>query len=399
MHILAVTDQHPESLGGVQVSLRLQRKYLERAGHTLTIVAPKIHRPVPSDGGTIELPSLPITSDREYAMHWPGRRSDRVVLRALQLLPPVDLVHVQGDFWGALTGYRLARQLRVPVVHTMHNNVDRGTRAVTPLAPLLFWALNVWRRLMLGPTRTKQRGAWRYLASLAERADQVTAPSAHFAQALRDHRVATHVSVIPTGVDDDVIQSTLEGVQAEQHSDAHPSDERPRLIWLGRMSNEKRIMEFLRALEHAGVDAQVDLFGGGLLSDRVDAYIAEHALGDRVVRRGAVPYPDALAAIARADALVQTSIGFETQGMTVFEASALGTPSIVSDPNIADELGAAARWRVPDSSIAALAETLGDAVGSLQHSRERVPEAESSAFRQSVCTEQMISVYDAALQA
>ena len=393
MHILAVTDQHPESLGGVQVSLRLQRKYLERAGHRLTIVAPWMHRSSASDPSTIALPSIAITRDREYAMHWPGRRSERVVLRALQSLPPVDLVHVQGDFWGALTGYRLARQLRVPVVHTMHNNVDRGTRAVTPLAPLLFWALNMWRRLLLGPTRSRQRGAWRYLASLAERADQVTAPSAHFAQALRDHRVAAHVSVIPTGVDDDVIEQTLEAVRFEPHSHKHP-----RLIWLGRMSHEKRIMELLRAFEHAGVDAQLDLYGAGLLSDRVDAYIAEHSLGDRVVRCGAVPYAEALAAIARADALVQTSIGFETQGMTVFEASALGTPSIVSDPNIADELGAAARWRVRDSSIVALAEAIRDAVASLHRSSVRVPEAESSAFRQSACTEQMISIYHAALR-
>lgn len=393
MHILAVTDQHPESLGGVQVSLRLQRKYLERAGHRLTIVAPRMHRSSPPDPSTISLPSIAITRDREYAMHWPGRRSERVVLRALQLLPPVDLVHVQGDFWGALTGYRLARQLRVPVVHTMHNNVDRGTRAVTPLAPLLFWALNVWRRFLLGPTRSRQRGAWRYLASLAEHADQVTAPSAHFAKALRDHRVAAHVSVIPTGVDDDVIERTLEAVRSEPHSHEHP-----RLIWLGRMSHEKRIMELLRAVELAGVDAQVDLYGAGLLSDRVDAYIAEHSLGDRVVRRGSVPYAEALAAIARADALVQTSIGFETQGMTVFEASALGTPSIVSDPNIADELGAAARWPVRDSSIVALADALRNAVAALHQSSARVPEAESSAFRQSVCTEQMISIYHAALR-
>lgn len=393
MHILAVTDQHPESLGGVQVSLRLQRKYLERAGHRLTIVAPRMHRSSAPDPLTISLPSIAITRDREYAMHWPGRRSERVVLRALQSMPPVDLVHVQGDFWGALTGYRLARQLRVPVVHTMHNNVDRGTRAVTPLAPLLFWALNVWRRFLLGPTRSRQRGAWRYLASLAEHADQVTAPSAHFAQALRDHRVAARVSVIPTGVDDDAIARTLEAVRSEPHSHEHP-----RLIWLGRMSHEKRIMELLRALKHAEVDAQVDLYGGGLLSDRVDAFIAEHSLGGRVVRRGAVPYAEALAAIARADALVQTSIGFETQGMTVFEASALGTPSIVSDPNIADELGAAARWRVRDSSIVALADVLRDAVAALHQSSARVPEAESSAFRQSVCTEQMISIYHAALR-
>ena len=44
MHILAFTDQHAQSLGGVQVSLRLQRKFLQRLGHEFTIVAPRLHR-------------------------------------------------------------------------------------------------------------------------------------------------------------------------------------------------------------------------------------------------------------------------------------------------------------------------------------------------------------------
>jgi len=393
VHILAVTDQHPESLGGVQVSLRLQRKFLERAGHQLTIVAPRMHRPAATDPNDIALPSIAITRDREYSMHWPGKRTERIVQRALRSRPPVDVVHIQGDFWGALTGYRIARQLGVPVVHTMHNNVDRGTRAVTPLAPLLFWMLNVWRRLVLGPTRSKQRGAWRYLASLAERADQVTAPSAHFAEELRRHGVAEQVSVIPTGVDDDMIAETLDRVGSGGRA-----AEQPTLVWLGRMSHEKRIMEMLKAFDHAQVDARLELYGGGLLSDRVDAFIAEHDLGERVIRCGAVSYHDALAAIARADAVVQTSIGFETQGMTVFEASALGTPSIVSDPNIADELGDAARWRVADSSIVALADAFREAVATVQTSRERLPRDRSSGFLQSVCTARMISVYDAAVQ-
>ena len=43
MHIVFFGDQHAESLGGAQVSMRLQRAFLERAGHTVTIVAPRMH--------------------------------------------------------------------------------------------------------------------------------------------------------------------------------------------------------------------------------------------------------------------------------------------------------------------------------------------------------------------
>ena len=34
MHVVMFGDQHVESLGGAQVSMRLQRRFLERAGHT-----------------------------------------------------------------------------------------------------------------------------------------------------------------------------------------------------------------------------------------------------------------------------------------------------------------------------------------------------------------------------
>ena len=114
MHILAVTDQHPQSLGGVQVSLRLQRNYLARAGHQLSIVGPKLHRPHEPERGDIELPSTPITPDREYAIFWPTQKNVRRVTEALGN-QKIDVIHIQGDFWGALLGYRLASRLNLPV--------------------------------------------------------------------------------------------------------------------------------------------------------------------------------------------------------------------------------------------------------------------------------------------
>src|SRR5690606_13390937 len=139
-------DQHLSSLGGAQVSMRLQKRYLERAGHTVTVVGPKTHDPAVfgharsvsrSKGGAdpslIDLPSIPITFDREYSMSWPGSGADRFVDRALADRPRVDVVHVQADFWGAFIGHRFAHRHGIPLVHTMHNRVDVGLAAVTPL--------------------------------------------------------------------------------------------------------------------------------------------------------------------------------------------------------------------------------------------------------------------------
>lgn len=402
MHILIATDQHPDSLGGAQVAIRAQRASLERLGHTVTVVAPALHRPGYETAAEcleayIALPSLPITNDKEYGLSLPTRRTLRVLASALRDRPPVDLVHVQGDFWGALIGVRAARGLRKPLVITMHNNVDRGTRAVTPFAPGVFLALRLLRRLVLGAPRggrvsPRARGAWRYLAELAAEAAAVIAPSQHFADQLLREGVAPEVLVVRGGVDDTLM--------AQTRSSRRSKRSRPQLVWLGRMSHEKRVLEFIDALALARPAADVQLFGGGLLLKQVRDRIVEAGLRDRVTVQGPVPHETALAAMRDADALVQTSLGFETQGLTPFEAAALGTPTVFSDPAIADDAGLRPSWVVPDESVDALARTIREAVSQLTVAptgRLRVARAQARDFLQSEQTKRLIEIYERVL--
>lgn len=409
MHILIVTDQHPDSLGGVQVALRLQRRFLERAGHTVSIAAPALHRKEyrtseADRDAYLDLPSRPITRDREYGITWPGRASDRALDRQIAArqsagAPPVDLVHIQGDFWGAFIGLRAARRHDLPVVFTMHNNVDHGTRAVTRFALFAFAALRVWRRLTAGQTARRIRpdrtqgasGAWTYLAELASGAALVTAPSKHFAQTLTRHRVADIVEVTPGGVDDDLAERIGELPRTERT--------RPRFVWLGRMSNEKRILELVEAFalasRHPTFDADLVLHGSGLLRIRVERRISELDVGDRIQLAGPVPYEQALQAMRDADALVQTSRGFETQGLTPFEAASLGTPTVFCDPNIAHDLGVTPAWIAEDGSVEALAVALTRAVVELaeEPGGMRVAENERTRLLQSSQTAKMVELY------
>jgi len=75
-----------------------------------------------------------------------------------------------------------------------------------------------------------------------------------------------------------------------------------------------------------------------------------------------VPYTTMLRRFAEADVLAQTSVGFETQGMTVYEAAAVGTSSILCDHNIAGEFAKGVHWVVRDESVEALAESIKKAV-------------------------------------
>jgi glycosyltransferase involved in cell wall biosynthesis len=420
VHIVMFGDQHVESSGGAQVSMRLQRRFLERAGHTVTIVQPRLHARRVTDPGAVDLPSVPVTLDREYGMTLPGRRTDDVVDRAMALRPPVDVVHVQADFWGAIIGHRFAARHGIPVVHTMHNRVDVGIAATTPFPRVALRVLNAWARTALGAPRVRRRrtvrmseapgrslrhrrtaaspvrwGAdgWAYLRRFARRSAGVTAPSSHFARRLEQHHVVAAgggaVDVIWNGIDDEVLDAATA---------APPPDGprgRPRLVWVGRMSPEKRLLPFLEALALSGVAADVDVIGGGAQARAAKRLVTRLQPVARVRFVGRLPYVDTLARLAGADAVVQTSVGFETQGMTVFEAASLGTPAIVCDPDVAAELGAGV-WTVAseEDAVGALAGALQRAVADIR--AEHAPRPDPGIrdrFRQSSRTAAMIEVY------
>lgn len=393
MHIVFFGDQHLESLGGAQVSMRLQRRFLERAGHTVTVVAPKMHaaRHV-ADPAYLDLPSIPITLDREYSMSWPGRRSDRFLDRAMRGRPPVDLVHVQADFWGAFIGHRFAHRHGIPVVHTMHNRVDVGMAAVTPLHRQVLTVLNTWRRRAMRGIGSPIVGSdgWAFLRGIAQGSSAVTAPSGHFARRLEQHGVFPAVDVVWNGIDDELLAEVLD-------APSHDLPARhPRFVWLGRMSPEKRLLPFLEAVVASQVDADIEVIGGGGQLRAAEKIARGHA-GVRFV--GRLSYADTLARIAAADAVVQTSIGFETQGMTPFEAASLGTPTIVSDPDIAAELRGGS-WTVPDASVSALADALRRAASDIEAGAAPTPDpAVAEAFRQSSRTAAMIEIYQRVLSA
>lgn len=387
LHIVMFTDQHPETLGGMQTSVQLQRKYLERAGHRVTIVAPALRgRAADTDAHVLTLPTVAL-GPGEYGMTLPTARTIRTLVSRLRARGPVDLHHVQADFWGAAIGYAAAERLGVPVVHTMHNHLQAGLKATMPLPGLFQRGFGLMQKRVLHTGEPPAGDAWTYLRGFASRAGAVTAPSTHFAELLKEHGVCSRLEVIPTGLDDDVAQRLLEEPRLES------ARERPRLVWIGRFSAEKRLIPFLRAVAASGIRADVHIFGDGAERQRAER-IAADITASTITFRGRVPYALMLSELRHSDALVQTSQGFETQGMTVYEAAALGTPTVLSDHRIAADLPRQLLWLTDDDTVEGLARTLRRAIADLLHgSREPLEAAEAGKLLQSRQTELMLGVY------
>ncbi|MGC5184029.1 hypothetical protein ACPXBI_28670, partial [Escherichia coli] len=78
------------------------------------------------------------------------------------------------------------------------------------------------------------------------------------------------------------------------------------------------LLPFLEAVAASGIAADVEVIGGGAQL-RAARRLVERSRPVASIRfSGRMPYAQTLARLAEADAVVQTSIGFETQGMTVF---------------------------------------------------------------------------------
>ena len=455
MHILIFSDQHVESLGGAQTSILLQRKYLERAGHRVTVCQPRSFKPgvvnrTKTDSGSavahpqtaarggsalaashavteLNTPAIPVTPDREYSLTLPTGLVQRWLDRHTAKLPPIDLVLVQADFAQALIGYRFARRHQLPVVHTTHTNIGESFRLNTGrIAPLLLSGFLLLQRHRLGGRRSRLKNPeFAIYDEYARRAAAVITPSLHFQQLLREGGVSTGYAVDEfvhaiTGVDDDLVDpgsAGAAGLAAGAAAGDAVRRDPARIVWSGRMSPEKRLLPFieaLRLLATGGAEFNAEVYGEGAEKDAAINVVKAAGLTDRVRFCGRVSYPEMLAAQRHAGVLAQTSIGFETQGMTVYESLTLGTVVAVSDPNIYAEAASAADTAgslvaVTDSTPQSLARALGKALQLARSASSCDDEAAAAGedgsvpalkrqFLQSTQTARLLAVYDRVLR-
>jgi glycosyltransferase involved in cell wall biosynthesis len=372
----------------------LQRKYLEKLGHKVTFVTPSSGKRL-IERGFFTLPSWPLTYNWEFSFVANTRRSRKRLDRSQRRRhDKFDLVHIQADMWGAIIGIGFAQRNKLPIVMTSHFNLAAGTQEVIGKFPakFLFWLLSreFLKHLKL-PLRETTSDAWRYIQLLTNQVDVVLVPSEHFGRDLKAHGVNSELRVMHNGVDDERIESTLASIKEEPHH----NDKKIHLVWAGRFQHEKRLLEFIEAVHLAKLDnVIVDVYGRGPLWKKAIALVDSYGMQQQVLLHGRAAHARMLTHFAKADALVQTSVGFETQGMTVFEAAAVGTPSILCDTNIADEFDPGAHWVVQDSSVEALAKTLQTAVTELRNGDKRGEKLiGNEALLQSSLTKNAVAIY------
>jgi len=336
MKIAIFTDIYaPWSDGGIATSVKAQKDELEKLGHEVYLFCPGFEA---REKNVITVPSFKRLRINGAVIAKSPRKVEDFVLEKFPDFATFDLVHVHYEGGCSIAGIWLAEKFQIPLVQTMHGREDMAIAVNVPhpwkwlTATLLNklhrkylpHPLKVRRDKFQAPTRTRAK-MWELMVNHAEKADVVIAPTRHFGQKLEHYGVTKPVMVVSNGVADALVETDF----AERKME---SGDVLKMIWNSRVSCEKRIMPFLRALAMLQRPYLLYVYGDGNCLKKAKRYAQKHHL--KVKFYGRRKREKIIERMREAHLGIMASYNFDTQGMTLLEAEATGLPVFFCDPEM-----------------------------------------------------------------
>ena len=333
MRIAIVSDFFMDYVGGAQSSILEQKAALEEAGHAVYLVAA-----VSRTRGAVEAVDLPIRA----VFTVPGLDLPVVVnnRRTVSTLAEyfyaegIQAVHPQTEFGLAHAAATAARELGIPVIHTVHTfywtSAGIGPTIGAPAMKAVLQSITKARFAKNRYTGRPSDDTLRNLTlAFAQRADVVVSPSAHQGADLTAAGLERPVVIVPNPIARSPRPATV--LTAEQA--AHP-----RILWVARCEPEKRPLVFAEAVVEAltRADFSVDFVGDGSELDAVKALAAGHP---SFVVHGSLGHDRVLELMDAAALVALTSNGFDNQPMTIAEAVTRYRGVLFCDPKLREGLG------------------------------------------------------------
>ncbi|MER5323422.1 glycosyltransferase [Streptosporangium roseum] len=226
-----------------------------------------------------------------------------------------DVVHVQGHFVVGRAAISAARRVGVPVVATNHFMPDN-----------LFQFAHI-----PGPLRERAGDlAWRDFRRVFSRADRVTTPTRIAAGLLAGKGFTRSVEPVSCGIDLSRFRPHTGSRAGAREAFGLP--DRDTVLFVGRLDEEKRLDELVRALPYIlnGTDAQLALAGTGGQRAALERLAARIGVGHRVFFLGFVPDEALPRVYAAADVFAMPGVA-ELQSIATLEAMATGLPVVAAD--------------------------------------------------------------------
>jgi glycosyltransferase involved in cell wall biosynthesis len=222
-----------------------------------------------------------------------------------------DVVHIQSHFAVCRSLASAARERGIPVVATNHF-MPENLLGYTPLPTTL--------------RHTVCRLAWRDLVRVFSRAQAVTAPTPRAIQLLHDNGLDSPALPVSCGLDLDRFS------QPAGEADDAARDGNTRVLFVGRLDEEKNADQLLRALAllSGRPDVRGEIVGDGSCRRSLERLAAELGVADRVTFHGLASDQEVLDAYARCDVFCMPGTA-ELQSLVTMEAMAAGKPVVAAD--------------------------------------------------------------------
>lgn len=370
MKIAFFSDCYLDLTGGIVSSINAQKIALEAMGHTVYIFSTGFPR---SKTELADLAAKHIFLVPSCKLFFRGltpvSRRPKIIERWLLDTHPelktFDIFYVHYEAGCSIAALRLAKTLKIPSVQVMHGREDMGETNLIPfgLRTLVACALNSLHSWYLPHKVTVSRDhyladnlakakMWTLMVNHANFANLVLSPSTHFKDKLTHYGVKTEIKVLENAYPDAKFPENPPLKTLKQGQTLH-------IVWHSRVSAEKRIMPFLRALNllsQTNSNFSLDVYGGGGDFFRARRFARRHHLP--VTFHGNATFEDIQKSLQSAHLDVLVSYNFDTFGITLIEAEAYNTPVFICDPDMQEVVPQGSFVLSPDPSPEQMAASL-----------------------------------------
>ncbi|MBZ5961414.1 glycosyltransferase family 4 protein [Leuconostoc gasicomitatum] len=316
MNIGLFTDTYFPQVSGVATSIKTLKEALEAQGHQVYIFTstdPKVSKNK-FESHIYRFSSVPYAGFKDRRLAFRGLIQAVEIAKSLQL----DIIHTQTEFSLGLLGKFVARQLKIPVLHTYHTMYEDYTHYVA-------------RGFLIGP-----KGVGTLMKAYMSGMVGVIAPSQLVQETLLRYGVKAPIRIIPTGVS---LPNT--GVAHQNLRQKYGfSSEEPIILSLGRLAFEKNValtISVFSELLQTWPEARLVIAGDGPARKSLEEQVSELALEKQVIFAGMVNHDDIINYYQMSNVFVSSS-DTETQGLTFIEAMAANRPFVAIHSPYLDNL-------------------------------------------------------------
>ncbi|WP_283594994.1 glycosyltransferase family 4 protein [Limosilactobacillus galli] len=358
MNIGLFTDTYFPQVSGVATSIKTLRDELIAQGHHVYIFTTTDPQAKHDDveEGIYRFPSIPFVSFKER------RIAVRGAFRAVRLAKKfqLDIVHNQTEFALGMMGKLVARELKIPCLHTYH----------TMYQDYLHYIAN--------GHIVKPRNVATFVHLYMKSIDGVIAPSDRVLDTMRSYHVTAPIRVIPTGINLRVYRQKDSAAQVHELRQRYGyADDTPVLLSLSRLAYEKNINALIAAMPDIlskRPAAQLLIVGAGPARHSLERQVRQLDLTDHIQFAGEVDNNEVYHYYQMADVFVSASDS-ESQGLTYDEALASDLPIVVMRSKYTDEL-------IDDPAIGVSFQQQSGLVRGVLHYLDHPNDQESHARRQ-----------------